>query len=78
MDDAFIIAEVLTSSDYFAAAEAVYSWSEDKQMERDWYAHSPEEVDDIERQIKYLQELNERLKRVAKQVREQEFSAVGV
>lgn len=79
MDEKFVIVEVLTSADYFAAAEALRSLAEDKQqyINENSFEDRAELVDMLS-QMQALRATATRFTNVAAQVRQQEAKTHGI
>lgn len=79
MDEKFVIVEVLTSADYFAAAEALRSLAEDRQqyINENSFEDRAELVDMLS-QMQAIRARADRFERVGKQVREQEAKTHGL
>lgn len=78
--DAFVIAEVLTSSDYGAAAEALANEADryEESLDDPFSVFTEEEAEDLRGTIAEYRRRAERFERVAQQVREQELKVVGI
>ncbi len=80
MDDAFVIAEVLTSSDYSAAAEALEREADgyEESLDNCMSLYTAKEADQLLATVNHCRARAERFSRVAQQVRQQELRAVGL
>lgn len=79
MDEKFVIVEVLTSADYYAAADALDNLAEDKRQDLYMSAYYTDaERAEQEAAIARMGEQAERFRNVAAQVREQEAKTHGL